>query len=414
MRLSESDNNAIREYFPRVKTVRQLAELLNIIYEIRFPKRNAEQQVTIEARHLTYYAFQPEVRAYQYFDIRKKSGSTRRICAPRYKLKTIQKCLNSLLQALYSPSEAAFGFVAKRNIVDNASRHVGKRFVYNLDLANFFPSINFGRVRAVLRLPPYLLTDDEGDKRADNSVQKLDGRGYLGFIIANICCHEGSLPQGAPTSPTLSNIVSQRLDKKLLRFARRHKITYTRYADDITFSANRNVFSADFRQELYDIIRTEQFEPNLQKERLQNREQRQSVTGIIVNNRLNLPCKYLKNIRYWLHYAEKYGEKATVKRFELLRAQKGEPMPKSKLMPVFFKRYLQGKIRYFAMVRGANDALSLRLQTRFDNIYSDANGQAQSDSPISDDSHLAIENIANILAFWSKEGLDNAANKYEL
>ena len=426
MQLTDEQAAEVRQIFPSIDTVQDLAMLLNIIYQLRFPKRNPNTTVSIEARHLTYYAFQPEIRQYQQFTVAKRSGGVRKISAPRYKLKTIQKCINSLLQAIFQPHNRAFGFIAKRNIVDNARQHVGKGFVYNIDLADFFPSISYHRVRAVLRLAPFHLKDE-----AENPSKVLQGRGYLGFIIANLCCHEGCLPQGAPTSPILSNVAANRLDKKLHSLARRRHCTYSRYADDITFSANRDIFTPDFKAELYKIIEAENFTPNLKKERLQPRTARQTVTGITVNNKLNLPPLYLKNIRYWLHYWRNYGKAAAARKLAEIRQAEGRPLAEGRAAANFLTYYLQGKIRFLGMVKGFNDAVYSRLaadiealsqadkENQADNQTDGGQAPADNQTPPNtatdttatfSPSNKAQQKIWQLLNLWDDDGLDTAAD----
>jgi retron-type reverse transcriptase len=445
MQLTDEQAAEIRSFFAFIDSVQHLAILLNYIYELRFPKRNPNVAVRIESRHLTYYAFQPEIRQYQQFTIAKRGGGQRQISAPRYKLKTIQKCINTLFQIVFQPHNRAFGFIAKRSIVDNARQHVGKGFVYNLDLADFFPSISYHRVRAVLRLSPFKLTDatETTDKTTDKT-KVLQGRGYLGFVLANLCCHEGCLPQGAPTSPILSNIAAARLDKRLHSFARREHCTYSRYADDITFSANRDIFTAAFKTELYQIIAEENFTPNLKKERLQPRTVRQTVTGITVNNKLNLPPKYLKDIRYWLHYWKSYGKNAAATKLAELRQAQGRPLAEGKSPANFLHYYLQGKIRFLGMVKGFADAVYLRLMAEIEALAkaAAADNQANNQSDFSTDGQAPTDNqtppntyidtvintatnidfvdfepsnsvqqkIWQLLNLWDDDGLDTAAD----
>jgi hypothetical protein len=279
MRLTQEYIEEIRVRFAQIETVEELAQLLSWVYSVKFPNRNKKTLVQIEVKHLNFYAFNPAKR-YKEFFIKKKSGGERRISSPRYKLKTIQKCINEVLNAVFTPHSCATGFVLNKSIVDNATVHIGKRFVYNTDLKDFFPSTEFRRVKAVLGLTPFNLTDENEKNSNKEKVKTSDekGRGYLGYLIANLCCDNGSLPQGAPTSPTLTNLVCQRLDKKLHKFAKMLNASYTRYADDITFSANKPIFDNTFRKKLIDIIEVqENFKINFEKERLQNARNKQTA-----------------------------------------------------------------------------------------------------------------------------------------
>lgn len=156
-------------------------------------------------------------RMYHQFEIAKGRGKTRLINAPDERLKSIQQQIASLLVPLYRVRNPVHGFVADKSVKSNALAHLRKRFILNLDLSDFFPSITENRVEGVLL-----------------SVG-VDGR--VSEIVARLCCWKSQLPQGAPTSPILSNMICFRLDKELLTFAKGVRCIYTRYADDITLSS---------------------------------------------------------------------------------------------------------------------------------------------------------------------------------
>ena len=164
---------------------------------------------------------------YRTFSIPKKNGSSRLIISPNGKLKALQKQLNKILHCVYEPPAPARGFVIGRSIVDNAFIHRKKRWVLNLDLQDFFPSIKFYRVRGLFTSKPYLLPKE------------------VAVLLAKICCYKGTLPQGAPTSPTISNMICRRLDSRLRLLAKKSRASYTRYADDITFSTTLRHFPSN-------------------------------------------------------------------------------------------------------------------------------------------------------------------------
>jgi RNA-directed DNA polymerase len=164
-------------------------------------------------------------RRYDTFDLQKRSGvGTRTIHAPIKPLKDIQKALSVLLAPAYSPSLRVHGYVAGRSILTNADRHKRKRWVFRVDLKDFFPSINFGRVRGLFLSPPFNYPDQ------------------VATLIAQICCHQNGLPHGAPTSPLVSNLTCRGLDRTLATLARVERCHYTRYCDDLTFSTHRQSF----------------------------------------------------------------------------------------------------------------------------------------------------------------------------
>ncbi len=182
-------------------------------------------------RGLAYVLYKTsEESRYRKFDIPKASGGFRTIHAPKRELKLLQSRLADLLSNCLDNIEAekpnrrrvSHGFHRGRSIITNAKAHRKRRFVLNMDLKDFFGTINFGRVR--------------GFFIADRNF-KLDPK--VSTIVAQIARYNNALPQGAPSSPVISNLIGHILDTRLIRVAREHGCTYTRYADDLTFSTNR-------------------------------------------------------------------------------------------------------------------------------------------------------------------------------
>jgi hypothetical protein len=413
MQLTIENKEEIKIRFEKTQSVEDLASLLNWVYILKFPNRSTKTKVIIEAKHLNYYAFKP-ISSYKQYNIKKKSGGERLISAPNYKLKTIQKCINELLNAVFTPHFTATGFVPNKSIVDNAKMHIGKQFVYNTDLRDFFPSTKFRRIKTVLGLAPFNLTDvneiNSNNEKKKTSEEK--GKGYLGYLIANICCDKGCLPQGAPTSPTLTNLVCQRLDKKLYKYAKSINATYTRYADDITFSANKPVFNQNFKKTLIEIIETqEKFQINFEKERLQNGGERQSVTGIIVNRKSNVDRIFIKDVRFWLMCWRKFGPIATQLKFDIQFPEKKGYLRYDGKTPKFLN-YLYGKILYLGMVKGKNDVTFLKLKSDFDKLNK-AFG-VETKFSVQDFTNVDISNIYlhSILKVWQLQGIDKAIKKY--
>lgn len=245
----------------------------------------------------------PDESKYHTFDIPKKSGGIRKIDAPIDQLKLAQRRLHDLLsrclveieikEKLKEECAIAHGFHAKRSIFSNAKNHRGRRWVFNIDLKDFFPSINFGRVRG------YLIK---------NKYFKLDETAAT--IIAQIICHQNTLPQGSPTSPIVSNLVANILDMRLNRLATRHRCSYTRYADDLTFSCGKKNFPPQIASPVdgeyqkwgpsdqlrYHIFQSG-FSINETKTRMQYYWSRQDVTGLIVNKKVGVKREYIKLAR---------------------------------------------------------------------------------------------------------------------
>jgi retron-type reverse transcriptase len=191
------------------------------------------------------------------------------------------------------------GFKRHLSISTNGSQHVDKKWVLNFDLKDFFPSINFGRVRGFFMKNKHFLLEEKA-----------------ATIVAQLACHNNGLPQGAPTSPVISNLVANHLDIRLSRVATKNRCTYTRYADDITFSTNKSGFpkgvAADRNDgspsgdwELSKKIRSEVkrsgFEVNPDKTRMLFRRSRQDVTGLVVNKKVNVKRELYRQVRAQLH-----------------------------------------------------------------------------------------------------------------
>lgn len=270
---------------------------------------------------------------YVQFHVPKRSGGSRLLASPLPALSEAQAwVLREVLDKL--PAEPpAHGFVKGRSTVTNAGPHTDRDLVVNLDLRDFFPSITWRRVRGVFEAIGYspavatvlaLLCTEPPRRRVE-----YEGRGYW------VAIGERSLPQGAATSPALSNQVARKLDKRLAGMSAKTGWTYTRYADDLTFSAasGRRGEVAMLLARVRHIVVEEGFALNPQKGRVQRAGGRQSVTGIVVNHGLSLPREDVRKLRAILHNAKKTG----------LSAQNREGIPN-------FEAHLRGKLAYLHMV----------------------------------------------------------------
>lgn len=306
-------------------------------------------------------------KRYFSFEIPKKSGGSRQICAPSGNLKWFQICLNELFKALYTPSPYAMGFTVGKSIVDNAQIHTNQNYVFNMDLKDFFPSIDQARVWKRLQLAPFNFNPKIAGLIAGlcsiKSVRYSDNEAFSECYV---------LPQGAPTSPLLTNAICDTLDRRLHGLAKRFGLHYSRYADDITFSSMHNVYhpDGDFRKELERIICDQHFTINDKKTRLQHCSVRQEVTGITVGQKLNVARKYVKDVRAILHIWEKYGINAAYATFypryksEKCQLHRGEP----NLINV-----ISGKLCYLKMVKGENDPVYTKLYAQFIRLTSNPN-----------------------------------------
>ena len=458
---------------------------------------------------------------YRSFTVKKKSGSLRTIHAPVKGLKAIQKTLAFVLQCVFEPHKAAMGFVRNKSIVDNARLHEGNRYVYNIDLKDFFPSIDQARFWKCLQLGPFNLTSEkkrefdikkdlrdgygkfltsegeiihyrinngrkrflknkgdyeryekrfissntninireilrirklasEGDVEAqkteirfredmikrkeekrqmsqdadsyiiNNAKEKFAKSSPLNIanIIASLCCTEmeverknatgewekvkrNVLPQGAPTSPVITNIICQRLDYLLSAVAKRFGLKYSRYADDITFSSMHNVYQpdGDFLTELHRIIADQGFHIKESKTRLQKDGYRKEVTGLLVNEKANVQQRYIKKLRMWLYFWERYGyERASAFFLQEYLADKGHVKKGKPVMA----NVIAGKLDYLKMVKGNENQLYLKLKGRFDEL-----------SGIKVIQNSRQEHLNNVIDLLFDKGLDDAMDIYK-
>lgn len=265
--------------FNTIKTRSDLADYLNI-----------------PPSKITYILFKRGVDSYYTeFEIPKKSGEPRRICAPTGDLKGVQRQLadalwehqKSIYEELGIKPNISHAFEEGKSIITNAKIHRNKRIVINVDLSDFFDSIHIGRVCGFFEKNKHFNLPHEP-----------------AITIAQLACYQGKLPQGAPTSPIITNLVCQVLDMHLLSFAKRYRLDYTRYADDITFSTNNRAFLEtwdSFYAELEKKIRKAGFSLNEKKTRITYRDSKQVVTGLVVNKKISVDHAYCRKVRAMAH-----------------------------------------------------------------------------------------------------------------
>jgi hypothetical protein len=386
MKLEEKHIQEIQDKFSKIENKQDLLILLNYTKKLIYGL-NCN---IITLKHLNYYA-NPEncVNRYSTFSITKKSGGERQINSPIGGLKTILRVLNCIFHCCFEPNRAANGFILGKSIVNNAELHIRKNYVYNIDLKDFFHSFDRNRVKMALLKEPFNLN---GDKEP------------IAFLIASLCTHplivadntvKTVLPQGSPTSPTLTNLLCIVLDRRLNGLAKKFGADYSRYADDITFSSHHNIFvKEDFQRELKRIIEDDQsLLINVKKTRLQKTGYRKDVTGLTVNEKVNVQKRYVKQIRMWIYYWEKYG---------YLRAQQlfSEDFKKDKgyvgEMKGNLGKVIRGKLDFLKMVKGENDSTYIKLMERLDRLESNKSS------------------IKIILDLWENDGIEAAMEKYYL
>ena len=321
--------NDLHDYLVSLIGVNTITELCHSLNEIGPYVSDLSFADPLTVRKLmSYVTVQARREAYRQFHIPKKSGGERVITAPDGELKDILTTLAFILSELYVPTSNAMAFIRGRSVADNARAHVEHHYVLNLDLKDFFTTIT-------------ALDVERGLNRI--GVSPLVSRD-----LASICTYpvydnqkiQNVLPQGSPASPIISNICAMALDRRLEGLARRFHMTYTRYADDMTFSSNHNVYrdGGDFMSELNRIISECGFTVNPSKTRLQKRGARQEVTGLNVGERVNVSRHYVKTLRVMIHHI----------------AINDQPTKHD-------VNVAKGKLNYLCMVKGKHDSTYITL-----------------------------------------------------
>lgn len=428
MKINDLHIEKVRSDFDKMQSREDFLDLLNYVK----PMLYSDKTYPFTLSQLSWYS-NPNLGGNRYteFTIKKKSGGARSIHAPVNGLKSIQKVLSFILQCVFEPHAAAMGFAKGRSIVDNARIHQGSNYVYNIDLKDFFPSINQSRVWACMQLKPFNLKKSQTTESIYSSddvslvtPKKLTTRQDIANMIGALCCTQMTverqdtggewievkknvLPQGAPTSPVITNIVCQRLDFLLTAVAKRFGLKYTRYADDITFSSPHNVYQKDgeFLKELHRIIKEQGFHIKETKTRLQKTGHRQEVTGLVVNDKANVHKRYVKQLRMWLYYWETYGhqraEQFFQKRYIADRGhllQGGTPD---------MAMVIAGKLDFLRMVKGGDNPLYGKLKKRFEALVQRTASEKKIQLPRKKDLNIILDPLL-------KYGLDDAMNLYSL
>lgn len=256
---------------------------------------------------------------YRSFEIKKRSGGFREILAPYPALLEMQNWIYNNILKKVSVSPYSHGFTRKKSIITNAKIHLKQKELLKLDLKDFFPSININRIIFVFK--------------------SLGYTNQVAFYLASLCCYEQHLPQGAPTSPYLSNIIAKQLDKRLISLSKKYNLRYTRYADDLTFSGDS--IPTKLIDYIQYIVNDEGFTINSQKTRLYRGGGKRIVTGISVQGEeLKLPKDYRRSLRQELHFIMKYGYESHIK--------------KKKIRKINYLDVLIGKVNFWLSVEPTN------------------------------------------------------------
>ena len=325
-------------------------------------EENVAAMLSLPLGKLKYFAFNRSAKTYTIFRIPKAAGGFREITAPIAELREVQRRLMRIMEIVYHPREVVHGFRKARSSVTNAREHIGARWILNVDLENFFPSIGFGRVRGMLMAHPYYVKEQAAT------------------LIAALCCYQRCLPQGAPTSPVLANMICARLDTELRAYASLNRCRYSRYADDITLSTRKSRFPGavaargahspvNVGEQLRNIISKNGFTINDKKSRLSHYSERQEVTGLVTNRIVNVPREFVRELRAMMHAWTKFGEDEA--QADFLRRRSDISFNPSQTI---FRDVILGKLSYLAMVKGRDDSVYVRLvrrgRSRIDDSFS--------------------------------------------
>lgn len=253
---------------------------LPVIYDVK----HLSLLLGLKAQYVFYLSNCPS-RYYRKFKIRKKCGGERTIEEPLPDLKDVQKWILTNILNKLDVSPYAKAFRRGHSIKDNARFHRKQKTVLSVDIINFFPSISQTSVFRVFRNAGY-----------NNGVAT---------ILAKLCCLNNRLPQGAPSSPLLSNLVFHKIDDSVSKYARANELRYTRYADDLTLSGDVNVSECMYLLSM--LLYKEGFSINSRKTRVARQNARQEVTGIVVNHFMQAPKPLRKCVRQQMYYIQKYG-----------------------------------------------------------------------------------------------------------
>lgn len=323
--------------------------------ELSFAQVSSNEQLSeycgVSWDELRMLAYAAGIKRYTEWLVPKRNGDGfRRISSPMANLRRVQRAIAKGLSEFYRPPSCVYGFVQGRNVAMNALQHTRKRTVLSLDLEDFFPSITASRVHGLF-------------------TKTLSFPDEVANTLTNLVCYRGALPQGAPTSPVISNIICFKMDRSFLNFASNNGLTYTRYADDLIFSSTsaylaRKIFNQDKDDDkgvnsyLINTIEANGFRINKKKVHIANRGSRQMVNGIIVNQKCNIKRTQYKELRALFHKwskegyskaAEVYFGKKDNLRYKTKLCIEGEPCDEGT-----FVKHIRGRLDYYSMVVGVN------------------------------------------------------------
>ncbi len=258
-----------------------------------------EQDLGFSAR--TLYGLSNNLdKHYHSIFIPKSDGSKRKLSVPDLILKKVQRSIVDNILIQYPTSRYAKAYKCGSSVQQNAKPHVGKKKILKLDINGFFDNIIYSKVKDIVFYK---------EKYAES----------IRILLTMLCCYKESLPQGAPTSPAITNIIMYSFDEKVGAFCNKKNIDYTRYCDDMTFSGDfdETVIISFVKDEL---CKLGLFLKN-RKTAVISASKRQTVTGIVVNEKINITKEYKKKIRQEMYYIEKFGIDEHLKKREIFDKQ---------------------------------------------------------------------------------------------
>lgn len=328
-------------------------------YSITTNKELAETLKTKPSKISFYAHYLPDKKKYKTHTISKRGGGARLIDAPNKNLKIIQRSIANFLNEQYKARACVFAYVQNRGIVGHGEVHTNQRWLLRLDIKDFFHSITTARLTGLLVAAPFFIAPN------------------VARTISLLCTKDGRLPQGSPASPTISNIICRGLDYKLKTIASKNKCYYTRYADDIFLSNNGAIFPPFLAQkndkgivtigvELSEIITSAGFSINEEKTFLRSRGERQIVTGLVVNKKVNVPKEFIRNIKSALHSWRKFGFEAAQKYWRDKVDKRNRWLGEE----ADYKLSVRGQINHVGFVKGYSDPVYLSLARKLSELDS--------------------------------------------
>ncbi|BDA80154.1 hypothetical protein LPTSP3_g30840 [Leptospira kobayashii] len=304
-----------------------------------------EEKIGISIGKLNYIGYiLKEEDKYLNFEISKRNGNSRQINSPNSILKHIQNRIKLILEENFHPYSVVHGFVNDKSILSNAKKHLNAKWILNLDIENFFGTINFGRVLGLFLSKPY----------------KFDKK--IATLIAQLVTYQNVLPQGSPASPIISNLICNKMDRDFISFCKSKHLIYTRYADDITISSQKRKYmnfdstlDEDLLEDIKKLVNENGFKINSDKVSFSYGKDGGIVTGLRVNEKINIPRKTIRSLRGLYHSIRSNGYQVANEIYN--RKYKNlNRLPKENKELI---NHINGHLNFIFMIKG-----------QFDDVYS--------------------------------------------